>query len=336
VNKELCPLFGDNLYLDFEDVVPEDSVAAVTRAVELFKNKLITRNEGRALVNMEALEDEQGDEFFTGDAAGLLSFAPVASKLLPGGNGGSEHPKGLFSDDGAKEEYWKGYVRRVEAYENLIITSLNELFDKQSIEAVANLDHATSPQYRLVDNQKFKDGFVKSLTPTLVTLLQDSIEHGMDLVAPKAPPRKEGPIPVVINQLALTWLETRIGWAADEVGEETAKLLGRTLTEGFKLGESTDDIAKRVRGLFSDMTKVRSKRIARTETISASNFGAQEGYKEAGVKQTEWYTAIDERVCDICEPLHGKVSAISEGEVPPAHPNCRCTILPVIPPLARS
>lgn len=35
-----------------------------------------------------------------------------------------------------------------------------------------------------------------------------------------------------------------------------------------------------------------------------------------------WLTVRDDRVCPICEALDGKVT----DKLPPAHPNCRCTI----------
>lgn len=48
-----------------------------------------------------------------------------------------------------------------------------------------------------------------------------------------------------------------------------------------------------------------------------------------------WHTAFDEKVCRTCAGLDGKVFAFDErcfqssyytGTVPPAHPNCRCTV----------
>ncbi len=65
MNKELCPLFGDNLYLDFENPIPEDKTLEVNRAVNLYKASIITRNEARELVDLEPVEGEEGEEFFT-------------------------------------------------------------------------------------------------------------------------------------------------------------------------------------------------------------------------------------------------------------------------------
>ena len=53
-----------------------------------------------------------------------------------------------------------------------------------------------------------------------------------------------------------------------------------------------------------------------------------EAFRRAGIKKVRWNTKKDERVCDYCGPLDGKVFDIED--VPPKpHLNCRCTIGPV-------
>jgi hypothetical protein len=93
----------------------------------------------------------------------------------------------------------------------------------------------------------------------------------------------------------------------------------------------------------------RSRVISRTEMMEASNQGkmvAARQAADAGMFNPQragrqWITASFE-VCKICEPLHGKVVAFEGGafnaayprggnwvveprDLPPAHPNCRCT-----------
>ena len=45
----------------------------------------------------------------------------------------------------------------------------------------------------------------------------------------------------------------------------------------------------------------------------------------------EWLAALDERMCDVCEAHHGKQYPINDHPEIPAHPNCRCILIPVIP-----
>ena len=76
----------------------------------------------------------------------------------------------------------------------------------------------------------------------------------------------------------------------------------------------------------------RALMIARTETAAAQSVGAVSYYKEAGVDQKEW---SDQDGCDICQAnaAQGPIAiddAFESGDMyAPAHPNCRCVVLPV-------
>lgn len=52
-------------------------------------------------------------------------------------------------------------------------------------------------------------------------------------------------------------------------------------------------------------------------------------WKTAGVQYVKWVTAADEKVCDKCRPLDGKVFRIDEAP-PKQHYNCRCLKIPYI------
>lgn len=105
--------------------------------------------------------------------------------------------------------------------------------------------------------------------------------------------------------------------------------------------------------------RYRGYNIARTELAFAYNQGSYEGTKQAqeagymGEVVKIWCTADDERVCDVCGGLEGKVIAIDDDfdfktklatpqnptirRVPPAHPSCRCTVMyeEISPPIIR-
>ena len=54
-----------------------------------------------------------------------------------------------------------------------------------------------------------------------------------------------------------------------------------------------------------------------------------QAFKDAGVKKVMWLTERDNRVCDICYPLDGKVFDINKTPPIPQHYNCRCVLIPV-------
>ena len=78
----------------------------------------------------------------------------------------------------------------------------------------------------------------------------------------------------------------------------------------------------------------RASLIASTEVTRAFAEANRIAYDESGVVTAyQWQTAADERVCPICGPLHGKQAQKGQrfnGLFPPAHPNCRCWISPVV------
>jgi SPP1 gp7 family putative phage head morphogenesis protein len=90
--------------------------------------------------------------------------------------------------------------------------------------------------------------------------------------------------------------------------------------------------------------------IARTETIAASNAGQQLQWEQAvrdgllrGTEQQRWSTARDERTCPICRPLDGVTVPLGAPfpsrngplKAPPAHPNCRCSVVLAVAPRER-
>lgn len=76
----------------------------------------------------------------------------------------------------------------------------------------------------------------------------------------------------------------------------------------------------------------RTQMIARTEIIRTSNLGTQavlEANKDV-LKGWEWKASNDDRTCPICGALDGKQFEFKDRQnPPPAHPQCRCTQIPV-------
>ncbi len=141
---------------------------------------------------------------------------------------------------------------------------------------------------------------------------------------------------------------------AKVINDETESMLRGRLSEGIQEGESIADLTDRVQEVFKGMESWRAERIARTETIRATNRAADMSYKMSGVvSKKEWITAQDERLCEFCAAMDGTVVEVGEnfldeeddfegddgGEMtvsyedvngPPLHPNCRCCLVPVI------
>lgn len=74
----------------------------------------------------------------------------------------------------------------------------------------------------------------------------------------------------------------------------------------------------------------RADSVVRTELAHIQTQSARNKYLDNGVREVEVWADKDERRCEVCGKLHQKRFPIG-GQMPvPAHPRCRCCILPVI------
>lgn len=78
-----------------------------------------------------------------------------------------------------------------------------------------------------------------------------------------------------------------------------------------------------------------ARRLVRTETTCVANMAELYGYKELDIDEYEFSACLDNRTSDLCRELDGKVfkrnSAQAGVNLPPMHPFCRSTTLPVLP-----
>lgn len=125
------------------------------------------------------------------------------------------------------------------------------------------------------------------------------------------------------------------------------------ISNGLKEGDGVTKIRNSIIDKFDEFSRTQAERITRTEVIRASNIGAEDAWKQSGVVTgKQWLTAMDDRTDPLCEYMNGKIVSLSksyfrQGETlevdghkadfsygavkePPLHPNCRCTLLPVL------
>lgn len=111
--------------------------------------------------------------------------------------------------------------------------------------------------------------------------------------------------------------------------------ISRILADGLIAGDNPRKIAKEIADRISAIGIHRATLLARTEVIRAHHLASIQTYRNFGIEGVkvvaEWNTAGDDRVCELCSPLDGKVFTLDEveGKIP-VHPQCRCGVLPVI------
>ncbi len=127
------------------------------------------------------------------------------------------------------------------------------------------------------------------------------------------------------------WCADGKTWS-DRVWSNTNKLrqeLNKGLIDCVITGKPTSVLKKDLMDKFG-VSFTRADSIVRTEYAHIQTQAAQKRYKDAGIKQVEVWADPDERTCDICGKLHEQKFPVN-GQMPlPAHPRCRCRIIPVI------
>jgi SPP1 gp7 family putative phage head morphogenesis protein len=237
-----------------------------------------------------------------------------------------------------REAHWKKFVAKTDLWEVKIREQIRKLFEQQ-FQIIEGKLHGKK---RLMTKSNIEDLLFDLLTQNtqwkaeFEPILKDIIkEQGKDTL------RYLG----IANDIDITnkrvsrFLKEKAGKTINGINETTLDKLRETLAEGVDNGEGTDQLSTRVRQVFDLAVGYRAEMIARTEVIHASNFATLEGYKQSGVVQAkEWLTAFDERTCPVCEEMNGKQvklgsnfdTEFGEEQYPPAHPSCRCTLIPVI------
>ena len=112
--------------------------------------------------------------------------------------------------------------------------------------------------------------------------------------------------------------------------------ISRVLADGMAAGDSPAEIARAINNRVDKIGITRARVLARTEVINAHHKANVQTYKEFGVEgvkvEAEFMTARDNKVCELCGPLHGKIYTIKKVEnLIPVHPNCRCFAAPHLP-----
>jgi SPP1 gp7 family putative phage head morphogenesis protein len=107
--------------------------------------------------------------------------------------------------------------------------------------------------------------------------------------------------------------------------------VGTALADSIEQGLSDTRAARLINDAIGNPARALS--IAITETNRAMSQGAISRYQAANLEKMEWSTSDP---CPTCAMNSGQVIDIggtfnSGAQMPPAHPHCRCALLPVIP-----
>ncbi len=382
LNEFLVPRYGSDLYLEFENIVPEDRDLKIREMqASVGSQPVISVNEAREeYLGLGPVEN--GEDVMT-DFSKIPLGAPVKSAARPSMKSSGKPAKTAHarnakmredvSGDIAKkaaetlagaikdrktsiaqmseEEFepaWKGFVARVTPYERALaeaVKKFNGRQEEQVLENVGKLAKAINDN-DLFDPDDWSSDLVDLAKPIVLDLFVKEAavaakligRDGMDIMTPE-------------TQNAL---DKAVGLIAGTYNETTLTLLKEKLEQGLLDGASQPEMKNLVKEVYEFSDAYRALQVARTETFRVANGATHEVWKQSGIVKTyRWYTAVDERVCEFCEPMmqedpigideqffgKGETVVGSDGgtievdysdiDYPPLHPNCRCYIRPV-------
>lgn len=132
----------------------------------------------------------------------------------------------------------------------------------------------------------------------------------------------------LINQI---WCADGKSWS-QRVWENT-NYLAETLNEQLVHCVVTGKPSSYLKGLLQERFNVsynNADMLVRTELAHIQTQAAQQRYRDYGIQQVEVLADKDERRCKVCGKLHGTRYNINDVMPVPAHPRCRCCMVPVI------
>ena len=252
------------------------------------------------------------------------------------------------------KDFWTKQIKIEERYEKKLTKILNGIFDRQEKEVLARL----GKQYRgkgieikinipflLLSLKKENKKMAVAVTPLLSSNIKETGQYALNEMGVAMTFEESAAVATYLDEYPIKF--------AKSVNTTTNNRLKKQLVEGISQGEGINEISKRVSGIFTKAKTSRAQMIARTEVSRATNFATVEGYKQSGVvKGKEWVTAFDEKTCEFCSGMDGKIVELDDDYFdkgdkykvgdnslnldyddvgqPPLHSNCRCTIIPII------
>lgn len=270
---------------------------------------------------------------------------------------------GQFADDWVRhsvllERFKNGEVKRMMAFLNKevipsIIAKADKIASRYEKMGLSKLAIARRRK-ALLKQLKGMEAVVKGgtnllnarLNGTMKTLAKSEAKWAAQTLQRRLPLRANYtlPSPQLLNSIVTTKPMTGRflkDWAKG-VGANTAKNVNQAIMVGVAQGEGVETIVRRIRGTaangFKDGVLQATRNEAAMVTRTAVNHVGQHAREavfaenKKVVEQVQWLSVLDSRTSQICASLDSQTYEVNKGPRPPAHPNCRSVMIPVVKP----
>lgn len=316
--RVLARLYDERLRVIWDNPVPVDETIELTKSNEGLLRGAITRAEWRKTNGYPELPADLGDVF----------IIPPGLIVVPMNEGGDVRP--VESEEIPPEPAPEGG-----APEKTIVPKVSVGPARPPVKKAA-FDSLHENWKRVIDeindNLKTEDT-MKVLVPVYEAVMESRLKDAKEELGID--------VSLAINDPDLLhYMRNAAGERIRHVDDKTRDTVREQLEEGVRAGETLGELEERLNSIFVIATEHRAETIARTETIDASNATAYATYARSGVvEQVEWLLApdyLDDDDDGQCESIEaggpvdvGREFAPGIG-FPPAHPNCRCAVAPIV------
>ena len=341
LNEQFIPMYNEtNLIIDYDTPIPADIDRNLAIADQGFKSGYVSRNEARVKVGLQAIEG--GDIF----------LEPLSSQ--PNNLARNYENKNFAQNN--DEIVWKAFVDRVTPLENEFSKIVGDMLIEQEKEILKNIEAENYKDEEVFDEAIWNEKLYAVIKPLIMKTIMKGALDEKDKIESQANRQKRS---IAKADPSTEEFEFQFNSQSEEVNrymeieglkharginKKTEKELIQILTDSRNEGLAPKDISDKItkRGLF---TKVRAMKIARTETVSALNFGHLESAKQSQVViGKRWLSAIDEVTRDTHVFANGQRKELNEnfsvgsdsmmapaqGSLPEENINCRCTMTDIL------
>tara|TARA_R110002153_G_scaffold5674_2_gene26262 strand:+ start:1360 stop:3582 length:2223 start_codon:yes stop_codon:yes gene_type:complete len=339
LNEQFIPMYGKNIVIDYDTPIPADIDRNLTIADQGFKSGYVSRNEARAKVGLQAIDG--GDVFLEP----LSSQAQNVARAVENKN---------FVQNN-NEIIWKTFVDRLTPLENEFADIIGDILQQQEKVIIANINKADYKDEDVFDENNWNEKLYNAMRPLIMkSIMKGAIDERENIEdqanrqrrsITKADPDVQFGFDIDTDTSEMkNYLDNEGLKHAKGINKKTAKELNAILVASRAEGLGANAVAERImqRGI---LTKERALKIARTETVSAVNFGhLQSAQQSQVVTGKKWLSALDESTRETHEFANGQqrnlnqefnvggdsMMAPAQGSLPEENINCRCTMTDVL------
>lgn len=319
LNLYLAQRYADNLEfrynLDDIEALHEGMAEKGDRAMKLYKARLITKNEGRFMIDHD--EVEGGDEYYEApyvsddkDKDDEETKPPEVEDDEKGKGKGKKKDdfevKAINMSEEQKELYWKSLEADREEYIKSVTKLLEENFDKERVNVVSAIKNDKSIENAIETMSKDKLIILQALYKVVIK------DFGQKTYRKISNLKAE--MEFSISDEIARYIREQTAQQVVQVNETTISQISQRIQLAQGQGMSIRQISRLIDDLYLEqIIPNRSEVIARTETVSSSNYGSYRGALQAQedydiqVKKI-WIATYDGRV----RPTH----AVAGGHDP--------------------